>query len=182
MDLRPGALLVAEPAMLDASFKHAVVLLCEHGAEGSFGLVINRPSRVHLPEVLTAPLGLDHQLFVGGPVQPDTLHYLHAYANEIQTSEPIIDGVAWGGSFEEIVEQIRLGTLDPEQFRFFAGYAGWGPGQREREVAEQAWLILPASREHVFAWAPERLWRRLIVGHGGDLALLVNYPDEPQLN
>jgi putative transcriptional regulator len=182
MDLHTGALLVAEPAMLDPNFKQAVILLCEHGENGSFGLTINRPSRLHLPEVLTEPLGLDHQLYVGGPVQPDTLHFLHAYGEQIEAALPIVEGVAWGGPFEEIVERIRIGTLEPDGFRFFAGYAGWGPGQLQDEVAEGSWIVLPALREHVFDWPPEQLWRRLVIALGGELALLVNFPDEPQLN
>jgi putative transcriptional regulator len=182
MDLAPGVLLVAEPAILDPNFKRAVILLCEHDDEASFGLTINRPSKLFLPEVLTEPVGLEHQLFLGGPVQPDTLHFLHVYSTEIEEAQPVIDGVGWGGPFDEVAEQIRSGTFDPQGFRFFAGYTGWGAGQLAEELAEGTWIVFPGSREQVFDHPPESLWRELITSLGGEMALLVNFPDEPQLN
>jgi putative transcriptional regulator len=182
MDLAAGLLLVAEPAMLDPNFKRAVVLLCEHASEGSVGLVLNRPTDLSLPEVLPEPVGLDHQIFLGGPVQRDTLHFLHDYAHAVNDAIGVAEDIAWGGTFDEVAEQIRDGVLDASRFRFFAGYAGWGPGQLIDEVADEGWLIRPASRDLVFDEAPETLWRRLIIEFGGDAALLVNYPDDPATN
>jgi putative transcriptional regulator len=182
MDLAPGALLIAEPALLDPNFKQTVILLCEHTEEGSFGLVINRRTSLHLPEVLNEPVGLDHPLYLGGPVQPDTLHFLHLHGSAIEATVPVADGIAWGGSFDEVAAHVRTGALDPDGFRFFAGYAGWGAGQLEEEVGERSWLVGRARAEHVFAADPERLWRTLILAHGGDLALYVNYPDDPRTN
>lgn len=182
MDLRPGALLVAEPAMLDPNFKRAVILLCEHNDEGSFGLIINKPTSLQLEQVLAEPAGIDHRLFLGGPVQPDTLHFLHAFPSQVAEAQTLADGLAWGGPFPDIAERIRLGVLDPSGFRFFAGYAGWGTEQLEDEVAEGTWIILPAQPRYVFEWAPERLWRDLIASLGEEMALLANYPDDPQMN
>jgi len=182
MDLAPGALLVAEPAMLDPNFKRAVILVCDHTEAGSFGLVLNRPSDLHLPEVLLEPVGLDHPVFIGGPVQPDTLHFLHAYADEISEAVPVGGGIGWGGPFDEVAEQIRRGAFDPDRFRFFAGYAGWGPDQLAGEVEDNSWILLPSDPTSVFATPPDRLWRSLIGGIGGEMALLVNYPDDPRSN
>lgn len=182
MDLAPGVLLVAEPAMIDPNFRRAVILLCEHSDEGSFGLIVNKPTDLHLPEVLTEPLGLENQLFLGGPVQPDTLHFLHSYPEEIPEAQPILNGVAWGGPLEEVTEGIRLGMFDAERFRFFAGYAGWGGGQLEGEIEERSWVVMEADPRHIFDAPPAQLWRRLILGLGGEMALLANYPDEPRLN
>jgi putative transcriptional regulator len=182
MDLAPGVLLVAEPAMLDPNFKRAVILVCDHNDEGTFGLVLNRPTDLHLPEVLVEPVGLDHPVFIGGPVQPDTLHFLHGYADEIAEAVPVAAGIGWGGPFEEVAERIRLGAFDPDLFRFFAGYAGWGTGQLAGEIEDGSWVILPANPATVFGTPPDRLWRELVAGLGGDMALLVNYPDDPRSN
>jgi putative transcriptional regulator len=182
MDLAPGALLVAEPTLLDPNFRRAVILLCDHNTEGSFGLILNRPTDVHLTEVLVEPVGLDHQLFVGGPVQPDTLHFLHAYPDEIEEAIAVTDGVAWGGPFDDVAQRIRLGALEATRFRFFAGYAGWGPGQLEAEAAEDSWIVLPASRGHVFEHPPATIWRDLVLAQGGPAALFVNYPEDPRTN
>jgi len=181
MNLAPGVLLIAEPAMLDPNFRRAVILLCDHDEENSFGLIINKPTDLHLTQVLE-PIGLDHQLYLGGPVQPDTLHFLHSYSEEIQDAVIVGEGLALGGPFGEIAEQIREGALDHDRFRFFVGYAGWGPGQLAAEVEDASWLVLPATQELVFEYPAEHLWRDLILEIGGPLTLLVNYPEDPRTN
>ncbi len=182
MDLAPGVLLVVEPALLDPTFRRAVVLLCDHTADGSFGLILNRPTEFRLPDVLDEPGGLEHRVYFGGPVQTDTLHYLHPYADEVEHAVPVLDGVGWGGPFEEIVGGVRSGALDGERFRFFVGYAGWGEDQLEAEVAEGGWLVLPASAAQVFGGDPPTLWRELMRSLGGEYALLSTYPDDPRMN
>ncbi len=182
MDLAPGVLLVAEPALLDPNFRRSVILLCDHGAAGSFGLILNRPTELRLPDVLDEPVGLEHPLWFGGPVQTDTLHYLHAYADELEHAVAVLDGVGWGGPFEEIAAQVRAGALDGNGFRFFVGYAGWGEGQLADEVGEGSWVVLPASAAQVLGGDPSVLWRETMRALGGEYALLSNYPDDPQMN
>lgn len=182
MDLSPGVLLVAEPALLDPNFRRAVVLLCDHNAEGSFGLILNHPTDLRLPEVLSEPVGMEHRLYFGGPVQTDTLHYLHPYADAVDEAIPVLDGVGWGGPFEELVERVRLGELDGDAVRFFVGYAGWGEAQLQEEVDEGGWIVLPGSAALVFEDDPAVLWRDLLRSLGGEYALLSNFPDDPQMN
>lgn len=182
MDLAPGALLIAEPALLDPNFRRAVVFLCDHNAEGSFGLILNRATELTLPDVLSEPVGLENRLYFGGPVQTDTLHYLHPFADALDEAIPVLDGVGWGGPFDELVERVRLGELDGDAIRFFVGYAGWGEGQLRDEVAEGGWIVLPGSAADVFEHDPAVLWRDLLRSLGGEYALLSNFPDDPQMN
>lgn len=182
MDLAPGVLLVAEPALLDPNFRRTVLLLCDHNDEGSFGLILNKPTGLRLSEVVAEPLGIDASLYLGGPVQTDTLHYLHPYIEEVDEAVAVIDGVGWGGPFEEIVERVQLGQLQVDEFRFFVGYSGWGPGQLADEVSEGGWIVLPASAAQVFGGEAAMLWRDVMRGLGGEYALLSNYPDDPQMN
>lgn len=182
MDLAPGVLLVAEPALLDPNFRRTVILLCDHNEEGSFGLILNRSTEYHLGEVLAEPVGIDAPLYLGGPVQTDTLHYLHPYADEVDEAVAVVDGVGWGGPFEVIVERVRLGQLDADGFRFFIGYSGWGEGQLEGEVEEGGWIVMPGSAADVFEGDPAVLWRDAMRGLGGEYALLSNYPDDPRMN
>ncbi len=182
MDLAPGVLLVAEPALLDPNFRRSVVLICDHNADGSFGLILNRPTEFHLPDVLDEPIEMEHLLYFGGPVQTDTLHYLHPYADEVEHAVPVLNGVGWGGPFDDIVEQVQSGTLDGDAFRFFVGYAGWGEDQLADEIEEGSWVVLPASAAQVFEGDPSVLWRDLMRDLGGEYALLSNYPDDPQMN
>jgi len=178
----PGAFLVAEPPLADPNFRRTVILLCEHSLEGSFGLVLNRPTGRRISEVSATPLTFDGDIGLGGPVQPDTLHYLHPYGDEVDGSLPVVEGVYWGGEFEQVQELLEGGALDAEQFRFFLGYSGWSTGQLDAEHDEGSWIVLPATSEAVWAAADPRLWNRVIRQLGGDYALLSNYPDDPRMN
>ncbi|MEM9997066.1 MAG: YqgE/AlgH family protein [Bacteroidota bacterium] len=178
--LAPGTVLIAEPALRDPNFRRTVVLLCEHSDEGTFGLILNRPTGHHLSDVLDEPLGFDAELYQGGPVQLDTLHFLHPYG-EIDGSIPVLDGVWWGGRFEEAVTMIDAAEAEAEAFRFFAGYAGWGPGQLDSEVEGDGWVVRPGHRRLVYD-SDAHLWREVVMALGGEYRLLANYPDDPSLN
>ncbi|MEM6783562.1 MAG: YqgE/AlgH family protein [Bacteroidota bacterium] len=179
--LAPGTVLIAEPALRDPNFRRTVVLLCEHTAEGSFGLVLNRPSGLHLSDVLQAPLGFDADLFQGGPVQLDTLHFLHPYGETIEGALPVLDGVWWGGDFDVALSQIQDAAVDPDTIRFYAGYAGWGPDQLDEEVAQAGWVVRPGHARLVYD-SDAYLWRELVLALGGEYRLLANFPDDPSLN
>ena len=180
--LAPGTLLVAEPPLADPNFRRSVILLCEHTTEGSFGLVLNRPCPFRLSEVAASPLPFDAALALGGPVETDTLHYVHPYGDLVEGALPVVDGVWWGGSFEGLVEGLGEGWLDAEQMRFFVGYSGWGAGQLDAEVDEGSWIVLPATEALVFAAGDDALWRRVLRRLGGDYALLSTFPDDPRMN
>ena len=178
----PGSILVAEPPMADPNFRRAVILLCEHNLEGSFGLVLNRPSGVALSEATDLALTFDADLWIGGPVQPDTLHYLHPYGDHVDDALPVLEGVHWGGTFEAVREGIEAERFDGDRFRFFVGYSGWGPGQLDHEVDEGAWIVLDGDPEIAFAESDDAMWRTLLRQMGGEYALLSTFPDDPRMN
>jgi len=177
----PGDVLVAEPPMADPNFRRTVILLCEHTTEGSFGLVLNRPTGLSLAQATDEGLPFDAELWMGGPVQPDTLHYLHPYG-DLDGALPVIDDVFWGGDFEALRHGIEDGWLDAERVRFFVGYSGWGSGQLDAEVDENAWIVLTATADLVFADGDDALWRQILRQLGGEYALLSTFPDDPRLN
>ena len=178
----PGVLLVAEPPMGDPNFKRTVILLCEHNLDGSFGLVLNRPSKQHLSEVAAEPPPFDVELWLGGPVQTDTLHYLHPYGDMVDGAMPVLDDVYWGGEFEQILDGLERTWFVLDRFRFFVGYSGWGPGQLDAEVDDGAWMVLPGSPETVFSESDDALWRQVLRELGGEYALLSTFPDDPRMN
>ena len=178
----PGCLLVAEPPMPDPNFKRTVILLCEHTMEGSFGLVLNRPAGVRLSEVATVDLPFDAELWQGGPVQPDTLHYVHPYRDSLPGALPVLEGVYWGGEFDALSDGLVSGALDAERVRFFVGYSGWGPGQLDAEFDDGSWIVREATPGVAFAEDDDALWRDILRGMGGEYALLANFPDDPRLN
>jgi putative transcriptional regulator len=180
--LAPGTILIAEPPLADPNFRRTVILLCEHTTEGSFGLVLNRPCEFKLAEIATVELPFDTRLGFGGPVQTDTLHFLHPFGDLIDDAQPVADGVWWGGAFESLVSGINGGWLDAARMRFFLGYSGWGEGQLDAEVDEGSWIVLPATEALVFAAGDDALWRSVLRKLGGEYAILSTFPDDPRLN
>jgi putative transcriptional regulator len=187
-----GRLLVATPALGDSNFERSVVLLLDHDEDGALGVVINRPTPVDVAEVLPVwqPLATEPGvLFQGGPVALDSALGLALVPTD-GDDEPL--------GWRRVVGRVGLVDLDvpPEvlaaevtRLRIFAGYAGWGAGQLEDELAEGAWYVVearfgggPDDAGDPFTPAPEDLWRSVLRRQGGDLAMVSTYLDDPSLN
>src|SRR4051812_7535524 len=132
-----GRLLISEPFLPDPNFERTVVLLCDHNEEGSFGFVLNKPSIVKVSEVMDSIHNLDEIVYVGGPVQQDSLHFIHRNI-KLEGAIEICDGICWGGSFESLVLMAETKQVAAQDIRFFLGYSGWGPGQLETELEEES--------------------------------------------
>lgn len=176
-----GALLLAEPFMFDPNFKRTVVFLCEKQKSGTVGFILNRPMPLKLCEAVEGIYNFDAQLFFGGPVQTDTLHFIHSVP-ELPGAIQIIDGLYWGGNFETLKSMISVRKVRPENFRFFLGYAGWDKHQLDAEIQEKSWIVHPAKASHVFQSNPDNLWKQILKEMGGDYAMMVNFPEDPELN
>ena len=178
----PGILLIADPFLKDPNFLRTVVFLCEHKAEGSFGFVLNRKYENTLDELIPGMEELKLPVFYGGPVQLDTIHFLHQYRDEIPGSEEVIKGVYWGGDFEKVVEMLKDGTAHPDKIRFYIGYSGWSDGQLNTELEEKSWLTVAGTRKLIFHRNYEEIWKDSLKQLGGDYEMMINFPIDPQLN
>jgi len=178
----PGTLLIADPFLKDPNFSRTVIVLCEHRQEGSLGFVINRQLEHKLEDVVPEAVGLTLPIYFGGPVQLDTLHFLHTYPDRIPGSHTLLDGVSWGGDFSLTLTLLRNGDLDPSRIRFYIGYSGWSGGQLDDELKGKSWLTAPATRKVVFHKRMEEVWKDSIRLLGGDYEILANFPIDPQLN
>lgn len=155
-----GKVLVATERLRGPFFSESVILLLDHGSEGSLGLVVNRPTPVSISEVLAEPLPegrVDAPLFGGGPVAPSTLTAL-VRRGPGPGWETVIHGVARVETPEAL--EVALSSTDVE-VRIYAGYAGWAPGQLDDEIRRGSWHLLEASAEWVFSHDPEALWETL---------------------
>jgi putative transcriptional regulator len=181
MDSVRGKLLVASPVLVDPNFLRTVVLIAAHDADGALGLVLNRPSTVVVRDVV-APLGdachAFEQVYVGGPVQPGAVVVLAEFTDPDLCAMPI-DG-ALG---------LPHVTLDPDALaggvrraRAFAGHAGWGPGQLDAELAEEAWFVVDLDPEDPWINPGDRLWSAVLERRGGEYALLARMPLDPSVN
>lgn len=177
-----GILLIADPFLKDPNFLRTVVFLCEHKEEGSFGFVVNRRYETTLDQLIPELEGFRLPVFYGGPVQQDSLHFLHQYPEAIPGGEEVLKGVFWGGDFDAAVELIRGQQADPAKIRFFIGYSGWSEGQLSTELSEKTWLTVKATRKLIFNSHFEETWKESLKHLGGDYEMMVNFPIDPQLN
>jgi putative transcriptional regulator len=171
-------LLVAMPQLLDPNFKRAVVLLIHHDEEGTFGVVLNRPSELTAPG-LCATLDIDWlgdpdtEIHWGGPVQPQTGWVLFDDQSSPESGGEIKllgDEVCFAGSLEVLRS---LASDPPENLRLLLGYAGWGPGQLESELTEGAWITAPLCRDVVFNVQNDAMWEHVVRSLGIEPATLV---------
>lgn len=164
-------------------FAQTVVLICQHDADGAFGLVLNRTAPGKVGDVLVASLPetiKEAPLFLGGPVQPSALSYLHTDA--FLPDANVLPNLNLGHSLDDLVS-IGESYATQSKLRVFAGYSGWAPKQLEGELQRKAWLTCPASLEFIFDVPPEKLWRLLLRKIGGwRNQLLASRPDDPSLN
>ncbi len=177
-----GILLIADPFLKDPNFIRTVIFLCEHQTEGSFGFVLNKTYEHTLSDLVEGLDDLTIPVYYGGPVQMDTIHFLHECPDKITGGYEIVDGVFWGGDFEQTIEQIRLGKIPLHKIRFYIGYSGWGSGQLAEEFKEKSWLSVKANRKLIFHKQTEEIWKEALRTLGGDYEMLVNFPIDPQLN
>jgi putative transcriptional regulator len=177
-----GSLLISEPFLLDTYFKRSVVLLTEHDQHGTVGLILNKPTDVHLNEAVEDFPEFRVPLYFGGPVETDTLFYVHKLGQRIPGAKQIANGLWWGGDYDEIKRLIQGGDLSSEEIRFYAGYSGWEPEQLVGEMKERSWLVFESSAEFAFAEDPALLWRTVLRNLGNEYAILANFPEDPNLN
>lgn len=177
-----GILLISDPFLKDPNFSRTVVLLCDHKEEGSFGLVLNRSFDHTLDELITELEGYHVPVYYGGPVQVDTLHFLHQLPDEIPGGQEISNGIYWGGDFDTVVHQLKNGTLDLSKIRFYLGYSGWSSGQLHDEIKVKSWLTVTATRKLIFNTETGDIWKDAIKSMGGPYKQIIHYPIDPQLN
>jgi putative transcriptional regulator len=178
----PGVLLIADPFLKDPNFMRTVVFLTEHKEDGTIGFVLNRQYENTLDELLPEVEGHKFPVYYGGPVQMNTIHFLHRYPEEVPGGVEVMKGVWWGGDFDSLIQLINSDQIDPDKIRFYIGYSGWGTGQLESEMQEKTWLTVEASRALVFHKQAEEIWKDSLKHLGGEYEMMINFPIDPQLN
>jgi putative transcriptional regulator len=177
-----GKFLISEPFLLDPNFKRTIILLSEHNEEGSVGFILNKPTDLKLNMVLEDFPEFDSTVYFGGPVQINSLQFLHKAGDILDGSVEVSEGLYWGGSFEILRLLAETKQVDPDDFRFFIGYSGWGAGQLNDEMKMNSWLVASATNDNIFSNDPDKLWSEVLKGMGKKFAILASFPENPSVN
>ena len=177
-----GSLLIAEPFLGDPNFEKGVVLLCEHNTKGTFGFVINQKTELMIGDVLEESIYQEVPLFLGGPVEKNTLHFIHRRPELITGGSQITQHIYWGGDFDEVRNLLNFNKITQEDIRFFIGYSGWSAGQLDEELNRKSWIISKANADFIFSTPSDRFWREVLMKMGGEYRSIAHYPTDPRLN
>ena len=175
-----GQLLVSAGSLYDPNFRHTVVLVGEHKAEGALGVVLSRRSELTVAEAfptLASVVPHGERLMIGGPVRAESAVLL------AELADPQLADVRVFGSIGFLVGHVsEAAKAAIRRARVFAGYAGWGAGQLEAEIAEGSWILDAARLEDVFSEDPESLWRSVLERKGGQYRRMASLPFDPSMN
>lgn len=133
-------------------------------------------------EVMDDLFSFKGELFIGGPVSSNTLHFLHTLGEEIPGAVQITQNVFWGGDFETIKEMVNKNLIDREKVKFFAGYSGWSPGQLEEEIDEKSWIVSSINENLIMSPSITNIWKETISNLGDIYKTWSNFPQNPTFN
>ena len=177
-----GKLLLDNGRLQGSFFHRTVILICQHDAEGAFGLVINRVTGNNVGEAVAAKLPKTLKqlpLFLGGPVQPQALSFLHS--DSFLPDANVMPNLQLDHSLDNLME-VSDSYSPSRQVKVFAGYAGWSPGQLDVEMKRDTWLTHPASLDLVFYPKPDDLWKFILAEKGWKYRIIADAPDDLSWN
>ncbi len=177
-----GRILISEPFLSDPEFNRTVVLLGQYSDQGAVGFVLNRLLNSYTDELVPDLLDYNFPLYYGGPVEQNTLHFIHTCGDIIEGCEEICKGVYWGGNINSVNEAIKNDLAKPEDFKFFVGYSGWTDGQLDDEIEQKAWWVSECDRDTLFTDDLEDMWGVLVKHLGKNFEHLANAPLDPRWN
>ncbi|TAK32070.1 MAG: YqgE/AlgH family protein [Saprospiraceae bacterium] len=177
VSIKNGTILLAEPFMLDPNFKRAAVLVCEHNDEGTVGFILSKKLDMQVNELISSFPEFDAPIFFGGPVQTDTIHYVHNVGELLDDSRQVTRGVWWGGDFDKLKFLISSQLIKPDNIRFFVGYSGWSEGQLQEEMSLGSWVVANMHPNYLFKSKPNELWQQIMSNKGDSYSVIATLPD-----
>jgi len=177
-----GKILISEPFLPDTFFNRSIVYLTEHTAEGSVGFILNKKIDLTVDGSIEGFDDWHDNLNMGGPVAPDTIHYLHNLGDLIPKSVLVEGNIYWGGDIDVIRSLIRSGKIKQTQIRFFLGYSGWSAGQLERELKENSWVIAKVNSDIIMNNRGNDTWKKVLRSLKNKYRMWAEFPDSPDMN
>jgi putative transcriptional regulator len=181
--VKRGKILLAEPFMLDTNFRRSVVLLCEHQDEdGTVGFILNKALEMNVSDLIADFPDFEADVYFGGPVQTDTIHYIHNAGDLLEDSHKVAKGVYWGGDFEKLKFLISSGLIQASNIRFFVGYSGWSSGQLQEEMQYGSWVLADMHPNYLFKAEPGVLWKQIMENKGNTFSVIAQMPEDVSWN
>ncbi len=177
-----GKVLIAEPFLNDIYFKRSIVFITEHNNEGSIGFVLNKPVNMKIEEIINDFPAFDGFISIGGPVNTNTIHYIHTMGDLIPNSVPVSGNIYWGGDFDTLKGMIKQGMVNKDQIKFFLGYSGWMPNQLDDELSQNSWLVTNIEPQVIMTHNMNNIWKEILNSLGSKYKMWINSPDNPSLN
>ncbi len=182
IDIKVGSLLMSDPFMLDSNFKRSAILLCDHRKESTVGFILNRPLDMQINQLVADFPEFEAEVFFGGPVATDTIHYVHNVGDMLDNSIKVMSGIYWGGDFDKLKFLIQSKLIKPQNIRFFVGYSGWSEGQLADEVEVGSWYTTNMHANYLFKSKPKSLWKQITHNMGNNYTVIAQMPDPVCLN
>jgi putative transcriptional regulator len=180
--LQRGRILIAEPFMQGFYFSRSVILITEINEKETIGLVLNKTSDINPNELIYDIPNYTGTLYLGGPVEPNSLHYLHTLGELLPGAEKITDNIYYGGDFDRLIRLIRKGDADLNSVKFFAGYTGWEGKQLLDELNEAAWVVSTIDNKKIMLTNSTDLWNSTLIELGNIYKSWINIPQQPAFN
>lgn len=177
-----GRILIAEPFLLGNYFSRSVVLLVAHSEKGAVGFILNKKVDYPIQDIFPDFPQFNADIYLGGPVSTDSVYFIHKLGNKLPGSIHVLEDLYWGGDFEVLKRDIKLGHIDASEIRFFLGYSGWDAGQLEDELKEDSWLVTDVEQEAVMRELSEASWVDFVKKAGSRYKVWENFPENPALN
>ena len=183
MFLEKGKILIAEPSVIgDISFNRSIILLVEHGNNGSIGFILNKPMNLNISDLIPE-IESNLKIYNGGPVQQNNLYFIHKISDLIPESIMISEGLYWSGNFEYVLKLIKKGKINKNDIRFLLGYSGWDSNQLNDELNNNTWILTENSHnKNIITAVDEVFWKNKMLDLGGEYSLWSNAPEHPSHN
>ncbi len=177
-----GKALISEPFLDDNYFKRSVVYLCDYSENNTFGFVLNNYTDVKLNQLNLGLPDMETNISIGGPVDTNSLFYIHTLGNLLPNSRHVKNSIFVGGDFDTLKKLLLDEKINNNQIRFFLGYSGWGEHQLDDEIKKNAWIVTQIDEPDVMNAHEKNLWKSILKKKGDKYSVMADFPEDPALN
>lgn len=187
LSLEKGRVLISDPFLNDDYFSKSVILLCETNEKGAFGLVLNHYITETLSDFMLKFKDVDcsdYKISLGGPVDTDSIYYVHTRPDLIKNSIQVAENIYLGSgeNFDFIAELIQSNKISSREIKFCLGYSGWTPGQLEEELEKNSWFVGNISEKSIMEYQESDIWKKTLEQMSEKHRVISNFPINPMLN